>query len=196
MSVARPLGRAPKTLKIASVIMKKDYIEFQDNSYPLAYLITIRCYGTWLHGDERASVDRNKFNKYGQHKMPAKAGLAAKELSALRSAPVKFNAAARKAIEDSIKEVCKFRDYLLLAVNVRSNHVHIVVTTTCKPEVAMNGFKSYATRRLRKETLFTADEKIWSRHGSTRYLWMENHIESAIDYVLYGQGDELPTFLD
>jgi len=22
------------------------------NLFPLAYLITIRCYGTWLHGDE------------------------------------------------------------------------------------------------------------------------------------------------
>jgi hypothetical protein len=25
---------------------------------PLAYLITFRCYGTWLHGDDRGSVDR------------------------------------------------------------------------------------------------------------------------------------------
>jgi REP element-mobilizing transposase RayT len=170
--------------------MKKDYIEFQDDSYPLAYLITIRCYGTWLHGDERSSVDRSKFNTYGQSKMPTKTGLVAKELSALKSTPVKFNTAARKAIEDSIKEVCKFRDYLLLAINVRSNHVHIAVKTNCKPEIAMSSFKSYATRRLRKENLFVTNEKIWSRHGGTKYLWTENHIESAMDYVLYGQGDD------
>ena len=28
---------------------------------PLAYFITFRCYGTWLHGDSRSSVDR--FNR-------------------------------------------------------------------------------------------------------------------------------------
>ena len=38
--------------------MIRDYIEFQDRSTPLAYLITIRSYGTWLHGDERGSMDR------------------------------------------------------------------------------------------------------------------------------------------
>ena len=25
--------------------------DFDDNEFPLAYLITFRCYGTWLHGD-------------------------------------------------------------------------------------------------------------------------------------------------
>jgi hypothetical protein len=27
-------------------------------SSPLAYFITFTCYGTWLHGDQRGSVDR------------------------------------------------------------------------------------------------------------------------------------------
>jgi len=30
--------------------MKRDYIDFQDRSSPIGYLITFRCYGTWLHG--------------------------------------------------------------------------------------------------------------------------------------------------
>ncbi len=38
--------------------------DFNYSDFPLAYLITIRCYGTWLHGDERGSVDR-KYNRYG-----------------------------------------------------------------------------------------------------------------------------------
>jgi len=40
-----------------------DY-EYDDNEFPLAYLITIRCYGTWLHGDEKSSIDRHKYNVY------------------------------------------------------------------------------------------------------------------------------------
>jgi hypothetical protein len=31
---------------------------WNDTDTPLAYLITFRCHGTWLHGDERGSVDR------------------------------------------------------------------------------------------------------------------------------------------
>ena len=33
--------------------------DFDDNEFPLAYLITFRCYGTWLHGDERGSYRRS-----------------------------------------------------------------------------------------------------------------------------------------
>ena len=36
---------------------------------PLAYLITFRSYGTWLHGDERGSVDRFH-NVYGTPRLP------------------------------------------------------------------------------------------------------------------------------
>ncbi|HTK37762.1 MAG TPA: hypothetical protein VL325_04655, partial [Pyrinomonadaceae bacterium] len=39
--------------------------EWDDNEFPLAYLITIRTFGTWFHGDERGSVDRHGKNIYG-----------------------------------------------------------------------------------------------------------------------------------
>jgi hypothetical protein len=37
--------------------------EYRDEHIPLAYLITFRAYGTWLHGDKRGSVNRfhNRF---------------------------------------------------------------------------------------------------------------------------------------
>lgn len=31
---------------------------------PLAYFISITCYGTWLHGDQRGSIDR-RHNLHG-----------------------------------------------------------------------------------------------------------------------------------
>src|SRR5689334_19440827 len=31
---------------------------WNDTDVPLGYLITFRCYGTWLHGDERGAIDR------------------------------------------------------------------------------------------------------------------------------------------
>ena len=36
---------------------------WNDTDIPLAYLITFRTYGTWQHGDERGSVDR-EHNRY------------------------------------------------------------------------------------------------------------------------------------
>jgi len=33
---------------------------FENNQFPLAYLITFRTFGTWLHGDERSSTRRNR----------------------------------------------------------------------------------------------------------------------------------------
>src|SRR5438093_13756827 len=32
-------------------------VMWNDTDLPLGYLITFRCYGTWLHGDERGSID-------------------------------------------------------------------------------------------------------------------------------------------
>jgi hypothetical protein len=39
--------------------------DFERNDFPIAYLITVRCYGTWLHGDDRLSVDRHGHDVYG-----------------------------------------------------------------------------------------------------------------------------------
>ena len=50
---------------------KLDYVDFQRRTQPLAFLITFRCYGTWLHGDERGSIDRRNFHRYGTPAMPA-----------------------------------------------------------------------------------------------------------------------------
>lgn len=38
------------------------------------------------------------------------------------------------------------------------------------------------------------EAKIWARHRSTLYLWTERHIETAVDYVMNRQGEDLPKF--
>ena len=171
--------------------MKRDYIEFQDSSYPLAYLITFKCYGTWVHGDARGSVDRKTFNRYGTAKMPARLSLKESDITQLKAPSLKLDASQRAAVETAIREVCTFRQYELIAINVRTNHAHVIVAANIKPEPIMNSFKSYATRKLRSENLVSLTDKVWSRHGSTKYLWTEKHIESAIDYVLYGQDNDV-----
>jgi REP element-mobilizing transposase RayT len=174
--------------------MKRDYIEFQDRSEPLAFFLSFRGYGTWLHGDERFSMDRKQFNTYGGDKMPSNIELQKKEYSNLKNEPFLFDGNRRMVIEKAIREVCKFRGYQLIALNIRTNHVHCVVKGAVAPELILNSFKSYATRHLRNELEISKEIRVWSRHGSTRYLWTDEQIEFAVDYVINGQGDELPDF--
>jgi REP element-mobilizing transposase RayT len=180
-----------KTLYDSSspMMAKLDYIDFQGRTQPLAYLITFRCYGTWLHGDERGSIDRRNYNRYGTPAMPANRKLLADERADLGKSVAVLKHAQRGVVELAIREVCEHRSYLLHAVNVRTNHVHSVVTAPCKPEHVMDSFKAYATRQLRKSGLLSRDIKPWARHGSTPYLWTEEQVHNAIDYVLNGQGD-------
>lgn len=170
-----------------------DYIDFQDRDTPLAYLITFTCYGTWLHGDTRYSVSRTK-NAYGSPRVRAADGLREKELSSLKHPPTVLNKKRRHIVAEAIKEVCRVRETPLHALNVRSNHAHIVHAAVLPPERSMTMFKAYATRALRENQLARNDERIWSRHGSTRYLWTDNHVETAIDYVLYSQDFGIPEF--
>ena len=108
--------------------------------------------------------------------------------------PFKLGPNERKIVEQAITNVCLARSYKLIAINVRSNHVHVVVSNSAVPERIMNSFKAYATRALRANNLLGSASKAWSRHGSSRYLWTDDHIHAAVDYVLNGQGDELPKF--
>ncbi len=174
--------------------MKRDHIEFQERSHPIGYMITIRCYGTWLHGDERGSVNRRSHNKIGTPKLRVNVHLVNSDRRSLKNSPFMLDAQCRVAVESAIREVCVVRGFGLVAINVRTNHAHTVVASSSPPEPIMNAFKSYATRRLRERGLVGASDRVWSRHGSTRYLWTEEHVASAVEYVINGQGAELPRF--
>ena len=100
----------------------------------------------------------------------------------------------RAVVEDAITYVCEIRNYLLSAINVRTNHAHVVIAAEAKPESIIIAFKSNATRELRAAGLVDRDKTVWSRGGSRRYLWKPHHVAKAVDYVLNGQGDDLPDF--
>ena len=101
-----------------------------------------------------------------------------------------LNLVQREVVELAIREVCEHRAYVLHAVNVLTNHVHSVVSAPDKPEHVVESFKAYATRRLREVNLLRRDVKPWARHGSTPYLWTEEAMRRAIEYVINGQGGE------
>ncbi len=165
---------------------------WNDNDLPLGYLITFRCYGSWLHGDERGSIDRYH-NQYKSPYLPRSDRRRDLNQSKLKSKPVTLDAKQRKSVNDAVREVCTYRHWDLRALNVRTNHVHVVVSTGfAKPERALNSFKSYATRHMREDGTWRESYSPWADKGSKRYLWNERSLALAIDYVVNGQGDDLP----
>jgi REP element-mobilizing transposase RayT len=169
--------------------------EFDTNEFPLAYLITVRSYGTWLHGDERLTVDRHGLSVYGRMRRAPNAKLEDLMRQNMASQPIVLNESQRATVKDAIAEVCLHRGYYLRAVNVLPNHFHVVVSAQSKPEPIADAFRSYATRKLREAGLIGDEVRPWARGRSRRCLWKEKHVSRAIEYVLHGQGD-VPDFDD
>ncbi len=106
--------------------------------------------------------------------------------------PLTLERPHREAVSAAIRDVCAHRGWTLHAINVRTNHVHLVVSAGSTPEQVMTSLKAWSTRRLRETGLVADGTKPWSRHGSTRYLWRVDEIEAACHYVLEEQGEDLP----
>jgi REP element-mobilizing transposase RayT len=158
---------------------------------PLAYFITFTAYGTRLHGDERGSVDR-VHNLPGTPVLEPDSARVAAETALLMAAPVILGPERRKAVRRAIVEHCDVKGWRLFALNVRTNHVHVVVRADIPPERVFESLKAWATRRLVSERIAEKGARVWTRHASTRYLWTERDVEDACTYVVHGQGDPLP----
>ncbi len=179
---------------------------------PQAYFVTFTCYGTWLHGDERGSVDRDH-NEWQTPPLDPDEERERREFELLRHSPVKLESQQRLIVHRTIQEVCQNRGWRLHAVNVRTNHIHVVVTANRSGKRVLNDFKSYATRRMKEaeslpaaclEVLDPASSrarqeaedsapkfKVWTRGGSARPVLTENSFRRAIEYTLYEQGPEI-----
>ena len=167
---------------------------WNDTDVPLAHLITFRCYGTWLHGDSRGSIDRFH-NRYRSPYIEPNNNWHRYNTAILESEPVTLDASRRRSVEAAILETCTDRKWQLHALNVRTNHVHTVVSIgLVKPALALVALKAKSTKRMRLDGCWRRESSPWAAKGSKRSLWNERSVARAIDYVLYGQGDALPDF--
>lgn len=168
---------------------------WNDTETPLAFFISFRTYGTWLHGDNRGSIDRFH-NQFRSPYIPSNKRWQAYNQSQLKVKPFTLGPRERRSTKQAIQETCRIRKWSLLALNVRTNHVHSVITANRKADLVLNAFKANATRELRQDGLWIHPFSPWADKGSKRKLWNERSVTNAVDYVLYGQGDELPDFDD
>jgi REP element-mobilizing transposase RayT len=164
--------------------------ESEPEQFPLAYLITFRCHGTWLHGESRGSVDRFN-NRYGSPTLPPNERWRKHNLRELKQPRVSLDARQRTAVEEAIRETCKVRRWEFWATNVRTTHIHTVVSAKCKPEQILIAFKANSTRKMRERGCWSQAESPWVERGSKKYLWTESDVINAVTYVEYDQGEPL-----
>lgn len=160
-------------------------------SDPLAFLLTFRAYGTWLHGDERGSVDR-EHNAPGSPLSTPSADRRLVRTLQCGFPPMVFDDVMRRVVEAAFRDQCAHRRWELPEVNVRTNHAHLVVGFAgIQPERMMLELKGRATRWLRERGLIAPERPVWVvGAGSRRYLWKPEHITAACDYVRDGQDAE------
>ena len=109
---------------------------------PVAYFLSFTAYGTWLHGRDPGSVDRDH-DAYGSPVLPPDPGRERAEQTQLRDPPYRLDADRRAAVLSTVAEVAAHRRWQLWAAHVRTNHVHVVLTARDKPEKVMSDLKAY-----------------------------------------------------
>lgn len=156
----------------------------------LAYFITFHTYGTWLHGTSKGkgSVDR-AHNQYGAEFVAPDARREAESRESMAQPPyVMRSAGERQVVRDAIVSLSRQRGWRLLALHVRTNHVHAVVSADRDPGRVMSDMKARASRELTRAGFDDAARRRWTRHGSTLHLFDEAVVADKIDYTLNRQG--------
>ena len=118
------------------------------------------------------------------------------ELRLMGQPSYELDAKRRPIALSAIQKLCSYREWHLHAAHVRLNHIHAVISADCKPERVMNDLKVYVSRALGKTGWDPESRRRWSRHGSTKYLWNDEHLLNATSYVLNGQGEPMETYRD
>jgi|SRR5665213_320357 len=143
----------------------------------VAYLITFNCYGTHLRGDDRGSVDRVRRTRGGP--IAASPELVAYGQRSMTNSAIELDLLQAQIVLESLRATCAFRGWVMLAVHVRSTHVHAVVDGIGDPRAAMRDLKAYASRALNRER----KRLWWARGGNTLRLDNREAVRKAVCYV-------------
>ena len=73
--------------------------------------------------------------------------------------------------------------------SVDSNHVHTVVSASCKSKEVRAALKARATKNMREQGCWRHEYSPWADQGSRRNLWTHQEVINATVYVEYEQGE-------
>ena len=160
-------------------------------SHPLAYHLIWTTYGTWLPGDVRGWI---KSGLFGIQEPNPELEQHARDMMA--ESEVRLTPEQRAAVEQTIRKHCQIRNWILHAVNVRSNHVHLVVTCPCDGAKARDELKLWGSRCLsdlagltRPVSAKAGRRHWWTEKGECKAIDTPEYFENAVHYVADLQGD-------
>jgi REP element-mobilizing transposase RayT len=157
------------------------------NDDPIAFFLTWSTYGTWLPGDARGWVEYQHGSKLPDPMLELESRARMTE-DACRLAVHE-----RDRVQKQIAETCKHKQWLLHAVNCRTNHVHVVLSSLAHPKTIREQLKAWCTRRLNEQQaeagIPEAERRSswWAGRGSIRWIFRDSDLAAAIDYVLNQQ---------
>jgi hypothetical protein len=103
---------------------------------PLAFHLIWTTYGTWLPGDARGWVEAGVPGV-----QPPDPGREDRARELMAESAVVLSPEQRRIVTQTIQDHARVRGWVLHAVNVRSNRVHVVVTCACVGAKARDEFK-------------------------------------------------------
>jgi REP element-mobilizing transposase RayT len=156
---------------------------------PVALFFTWSTYGTWLPGDARGWVEYR-----GGFQLPDPI-LELESAARMTERACRLAPHQRERVHEQVVETCEHRRWPLHAVNCRTNHVHVVLSSTSHPKTIREQLKAWCTRRLNEQQaemgVLEADRrsKWWADRGSIRWIFRDEDLAAAIEYVLDRQDD-------
>lgn len=149
--------------------------------YPLAWYLTWTTYGTWLHGDPRGSY-------LGSQHLPANPELEAAMRAEMTGDPVYLTDAQRQLVDEVLVKECAAQGWVLHARNVRTNHVHAVVSAPRPGTFLRARLKALASDALSEHAGLAmagrdGRRRWWTEKGNVVPVEGEPALESIVVYV-------------
>jgi REP element-mobilizing transposase RayT len=97
----------------------------------------------------------------------------------------------RPIVEQAIRDHAAFRGWRIVAINVRTTHVHISIADfgDYSPEEVTKQCKSWGTRRLIAAGFVSSMRRVWADHGSMRNINSAESLQRMIEYITNWQED-------
>lgn len=158
------------------------------------WFLTSATYASWLPGDARGFVSNiaGGDGKGVRHNVPGTPcdadhpDLRRYMQQAAKCPPIYLSVDQALAMLPQFQETARYRGWLLLAVGIMANHVHIVlgVPGDPDPEDFLRDFKSYTSRTLNRRWGKLVSSNWWTESGSKRNMPNDEAVRSAVQYVV------------
>lgn len=153
-----------------------------NNETPHAYFITWTIYGVHLQGSDAG------WRKRGEGEKPPQPLLENWHAERLTHSVELLNSHERNAVDHACRTHAEHREWKLWALNVRTNHVHVVISaSTHKGTVVRDQLKANSTRQIRETSNRFVDRPVWAIGGDVKFIWTEDELSTVIDYTLIAQ---------